>query len=140
MDFESWSSCLGHHGIGKINENGQRLLEFCTYHNLCITNSYFQTKPHHKVSWRYPRSGHWHQLDMILSRRADLRGILQTRTFHSADCDTDHSFVCCRVKVQTKTHHIAKPKGADPTKAAALLCALEESLSHLPQSCSAQQY
>ena len=30
-DHESWPSCLGQFGIGKINENGQRLLELCTY-------------------------------------------------------------------------------------------------------------
>ena len=50
-----------------MNENGQRLLELCTFHDLCITNS-FHTKPQHKVSWRHPRSKHWHQLDLILVR------------------------------------------------------------------------
>ena len=27
VDFESWPTCIGHFGTGKINENGQRLLE-----------------------------------------------------------------------------------------------------------------
>ena len=44
-DHDSWPSCLGQFGIGKMNENGQRLLELCTFHDLCITNSFFQTKP-----------------------------------------------------------------------------------------------
>ncbi|XP_067904697.1 uncharacterized protein [Heterodontus francisci] len=44
-DHDSWPSCLGRYGIGQMNENRQRLLELCTYHNLCITNSFFQTKP-----------------------------------------------------------------------------------------------
>ncbi|TWW59285.1 hypothetical protein D4764_06G0008150 [Takifugu flavidus] len=123
--------------------------ELCSYHNLCITNSYFQSKPHHKVSWRHPWSGHWHQLDLIITRRSDLRNVLQTRSFHSADCDTDHSLVCCKIKLQVKNFHRARPKGpprvdsskaADPTKAAAFLSVLEESIPRLPQCCSAQQY
>ena len=28
------------------NGNGLRLLEMCTFHDLCIANSYFQTRPH----------------------------------------------------------------------------------------------
>lgn len=148
-DHDSWPSCVGHHGIGKLNENGQRLLEFCTYHHLCITNTYFQSKPIHKVSWRHPRSGHWHQLDLIITRTSDLRSILQTRSLHSAVCDTDHSLVLCRVKLQAKNLYRSKPKGTpridnskttDPTKATAFLCALEDSLPDPPLSYSAQQY
>lgn len=52
-------------------------------------------------------------------------------------------------KLQARNIYIAEPKGAsnidgnktaDPTKAAAFLCALENSLPHLPQFCSGQQY
>ena len=44
-DLESLPTCIGRHGIGKMNDNGHRLLELCTWHNLCITNTFFQTKP-----------------------------------------------------------------------------------------------
>ena len=110
-DHESWPSCLGHQGIGKMNENGQRLLEFCTFHGLCITNSYFKTKPQHKVSWRHPRSKHWHQLDLILTRRSSLKNIRLTRSYQSADCDTDHSLVCCKMKIQPKKFHRSRQAG-----------------------------
>ena len=60
-DHNSWPRCIGHFGVGKLNENGQRLLELCTFHGLCITNTFFSTKPQHRVSWRHPRSKHWHQ-------------------------------------------------------------------------------
>eukprot|EP00105_Crassostrea_gigas_P003802 XP_011416773.1 PREDICTED: craniofacial development protein 2-like [Crassostrea gigas] len=53
-DNDSWPSCLGKFDVGKMNENGQRLLELCSYYNLCIANSFFMTKPQHKVSWRHP--------------------------------------------------------------------------------------
>ena len=65
-DHESWSTCLGQHGMGKINENGQRLLELCCHYELSITNTFFGNKPCHKVSWIHPRSGHWHQLGSVL--------------------------------------------------------------------------
>lgn len=67
-DHESWPDCLGYFGVGNMNENGQRLLELCSYYKLCITNTFFQTKPLHKVSWRHPRSKRWHQLDLIITR------------------------------------------------------------------------
>ncbi|KAM9365333.1 craniofacial development protein 2-like [Pholidichthys leucotaenia] len=96
-DHDSWPSCLGQFSVGKMNENGQRLL--CSYHELCIASSYFRTKPQHKVSWRHPRSKHWHQLDLILVRHAAIKNVLHTRSYHSADCDTDHSLVCCKIRL-----------------------------------------
>ena len=78
------------------------LLELCAFHNLCITNSFFKTKPQHKVSWRHPCSKHWHQLDLILVRHATIKNVLHTCSYHSADCDTDHSLVCCKIRLQPK--------------------------------------
>ncbi|CAG4979837.1 unnamed protein product [Colias eurytheme] len=58
-----------------------------------------------KVSWRHPRSGHWHQIDLILTKKKNLAEILHTRAFHSADCDTDHSLVVSRVAIIQKKIH-----------------------------------
>ncbi|XP_047476471.1 craniofacial development protein 2-like [Penaeus chinensis] len=103
-----YESCFGHFGIGKMNDNGQRLLELCTCHNLCVTNSFFRTKSQHKVSWRHPSSKHWHQLDHILVRRAALENVLHTRSNHSTDYDTDHSLVCCKIRLTPKRFHRSK--------------------------------
>ncbi|XP_047500203.1 uncharacterized protein LOC125046469 [Penaeus chinensis] len=110
-DYEAWPSCLGKLNVGKVNENGQRLLEFCTRFNLCVANSFFQTKPQNKVSWRHPRSKHWHQLDLVLVRRSNLNSIKVVRSYHSADCDTDHLLVCCKVKLFPKKMFFSKAKG-----------------------------
>jgi len=104
-DNEAWPTCLGHFGVGKCNDNGQRLLELCSYHELCVSNTFFSTKPHHRVSWMHPRSKHWHQLDLILTRRNHLASFLVTRSYHSADCDTDHSLVCSKLRLQPKKFH-----------------------------------
>ena len=34
-----------------------------------------------------------------------------TRSYHSADCDTDHSLVCCKIRMQPKKFHRTKTKG-----------------------------
>ena len=108
VDHYSWPTCLGQFGIGKMNENGQRLLELCCHHGLCVSNTFFNTKPQHRVSWWHPRAKHWHQLDLILTRRVDLSSIKITRSYQSADCDTDHSLVCSKVKLPVKSLHCTR--------------------------------
>ncbi|XP_047490913.1 uncharacterized protein LOC125040403 [Penaeus chinensis] len=110
-DHEAWLSCLGAYGRGKINDNGQRLLELCCYHGLCVTNTFFPCKEIHQVSWRHPRSRHWHQLDLVLTRRKDLASVLLTRSYHSADCDTDHSLVASKVRIAPRKIHHSKKSG-----------------------------
>ena len=110
-NHEIWPLALGHHGVGKMNENGQRLLEFCSFHGLCVTNTFFQNKTCHKVSWRHPRSKHWHQLDLILTRRRSINNVCNTRAFHSADCDTDHSMIAAIVKLKPKKVYRSKRIG-----------------------------
>ena len=41
VNHNSWPTCLGQFGIGKTNENGQRLLELCCHHGLCVSNTFF---------------------------------------------------------------------------------------------------
>ncbi|XP_069173909.1 uncharacterized protein [Procambarus clarkii] len=85
--------------------------EFCCRHDLCVTKSFFDTKPQHKVSWRHPRCKHWHQLFLVLTGCSNLRSVQLARSFQSADCDTDNSLVACKVKFQPRKIHRAKEEG-----------------------------
>ena len=96
-DHEAWPTCLGHHGMGKMNEMDRDFLS-----SAAITDCRPLNKPCHKVSWIHPRSGHWHQLDLVITRRDVLNNVLNSRSYHSADCDTDHSLICARVRMQRK--------------------------------------
>ena len=80
--------------LRKNEQNGQRLLELCSLRNLCITYTFFDGKPQHCVSWKPPRSHRWHQLDLLITRPRSLLNVLSIRSYHSADCNTDHVLVC----------------------------------------------
>ena len=101
-DREAWFDCLGPYGVGKMNDNGQRLLELCCNQGLCIGNTFFKGSLRRRVSWRHPRSGHWHQLDMIITRRSFIGSFLKVRSYHSADCDTDHAMVVGKLRLQPR--------------------------------------
>ena len=47
---------------------------------------------------------------LILVSRAAIKNVLHTGSYHSADCDTDHSLVCCKIRLQPKKFHWAKTK------------------------------
>ena len=121
-----------------MNENGQRLLELCCHYGLCITNSYFKCKELHKVSWRHPWCRHWHQLDLTITTRAGVSSALHTRSYDSADCDTDHSLVASKVRL--KIHH-GMTKGrtrintcgtSDPVRAQSIAVRLKENFAEQP--------
>ena len=102
-DADSWKGVLGKHGIGKRNDSGLLLLEFCTELQFTITNTLFQQKKSQKTTWMHPRSKHWHQLDFILVRQRDVHDVLHTRVMPSAECYTDHRLVRSKVKLRLKT-------------------------------------
>lgn len=74
-DVIAWRLVLGHFGIGNINDNGQRLLELCAAHGLCLPGSFSSGPIRSKVTWMHPRSKHWHQLDHIIVRRRQLNAV-----------------------------------------------------------------
>ena len=102
-DFELLKGVLGRHGIGNCSDIGRLLLEFCSEHQLVITNNLFQQKDRFKATWTHPRSKHWYLLDYVLTRQHDTRDALHTRVMSSADCYTDHRLVRCKVAFTFKS-------------------------------------
>ena len=92
-----------------MNANGQRLLELCCQRKLCITNTFFEGKSQYKATWCHPRSKRWHQLDYIISRRESLKNVINSQSYHSAECDTDHALVRCKIRLQPQPFHHSKP-------------------------------
>ncbi len=50
-DTSIWGEVLGRHGEEVCNENGKRLLQFSSEHNLWNSNTWFPHKRIHKFMW-----------------------------------------------------------------------------------------
>ena len=101
-DGAIWKDVLGQHGVGKLNENGLRLLTLCSEYRLVITNTLFQLKNKFKTSWQHPRSKHWHLLDYIIVRQADRKEVRVTRAMRGADCWTDHRMIRAKLTLELR--------------------------------------
>ena len=101
-DAEVWNGVIGANGVGNMNANGLRLLTLCTEHQLVITNTVFRMKNRYKTSWMHPRSKHWHLIDYVIVRRADLRHVRKTAAIRGAECSTDHRLIASDIAWQLR--------------------------------------
>uniref|UniRef100_H3AFC1 Reverse transcriptase domain-containing protein n=1 Tax=Latimeria chalumnae TaxID=7897 RepID=H3AFC1_LATCH len=109
-DWKHWGHIIGQHGTGSLNKNGQHVLEHCASCELIVSNTYFAGSNCSKITWRHPRSGHWHQLDLILIHCKNIHDVLHARSMHSADCNTDHALVRAKLQLHPKKIHHVKLK------------------------------
>lgn len=99
-DHERWRGTLGPHGIGQINQSGQRLLELAVQYNLRISNTFFQLKNHYKSTWQHPRSKTWHTIDYIITRKSNRSQMLRCKVMRGAECETDHKMIRATIKLK----------------------------------------
>ena len=70
-DNHKWPLVTGKHGIGLCNSNSELLLILCSEFELIVTNTMFKQKDERKTTWMHPRSGHWHMINFIITRKTD---------------------------------------------------------------------
>ena len=111
-DWKSWPNVIGKHGVGEMNSNGLRLLEFCTRFQLSIMGTMFQLKDSLKNTWQHLRSKHWHQLDHVLSNKVAKSYVTLTKVNRAANCFTDHKLLMskCLFSIKNKKRGTRLPK------------------------------
>ena len=84
-------------------------LEICASHHLGISNTFFQHQDSHAYTWykwgdQIIRS----QIDFIITRRKEIRNIMDTRVIPSENVSTDHKMVVATIRKETRRNRIGR--------------------------------
>ena len=88
----NWQGICGPFCNDDTNERGLRLLEFATFNDLVLANTFGHHKASRRWTWHSPNGQHHNQIDYILVRKRFRSGvnIARTRSFPGADIGNDH--------------------------------------------------
>ena len=93
---------MGKHGIGTINDNGERLADFCEENNLLIGGTLFQHKHIHKATWTSPDGTTKNQIDHVIINRRWRSSLQDVRAYRGADVASDHTLVLAVVSLKLR--------------------------------------
>ena len=92
--------CMGRHGLGKRNNEGQAVVDFAKRMELAITNTYFVKKPAQRVT--YNNGGHSSQVDHVTVRRRRSKEVVDTKVIVNESVAKQHRIVVGAIIIWTK--------------------------------------
>ena len=93
---------VGMFGLGKRNERGEKLTDFCRRNKFVVTNTLFQHHRRRRYTWKKPGDTGRYQIDYILVRQRYRNSVKNSRSYPGADADTDHNLVVMKINVMLK--------------------------------------
>nr|KAG5690854.1 hypothetical protein BaRGS_031206 [Batillaria attramentaria] len=103
-DNTGYEDTMGTHGLGQMNENGERFADFCALNQLVIGGSIFPHKRIHKATWRSPDHVTENQIDHICISRKFRRSWRDVRVMRGADVSSDHHLLATALRLRLKRH------------------------------------
>ncbi|CAF1656013.1 unnamed protein product, partial [Adineta ricciae] len=99
------NNVVGPHTTDHINENGQRLVDFCAANDLIITNTFFQYRSIHQTTWMHPGNKKWHTLDYTLVNRKFRSSVEDVRVHRAATgtIGTGHHLLVTKLKLHRES-------------------------------------
>ena len=99
---------VGPWGLGKLNERGNKLIEWCQMNNFTITNTWFQNHPRRQWTWKSPGDRTRNKIDFILIEKRFRNSVKTSKSIPGADCDSDHVPVMSKIQIKLKQRKKAK--------------------------------
>ena len=90
IDNTGYEDTMGTHGLGQVNENGERFADLCALNQLVIGGSIFPHKRIYKATWISPNHITENQIDHICISRKFRRSWRDVRVMGGADVSSDH--------------------------------------------------
>lgn len=105
----NWEAVMGTHGIGTMNDNGERFAEICGNHGLVIGGTLFRHLDIHKVTWVSPNGRTQNQIDHIAISGKWRSCLLDVRNRRGADVYSDHHLLTGLMRIKFSTHRRREP-------------------------------
>jgi exonuclease III len=112
-----WNSVVGdkaHHntvgpyGLGRSNQRGQMLIDFCERNGLVITSTWLKKSKRRLYTWKSPGDMSQYQLDYALVKQRFRNIVKDVQTMPGADIDSHHNLlvatICTRLKKIIRFH------------------------------------
>ncbi|BHF75255.1 hypothetical protein SprV_0501835100 [Sparganum proliferum] len=110
------SHLLGRFGLGSRCENGERLLNFADRNRLLVTNTCFQHRKKHLLTW-YSNDGHTaSKTDYILVSSRSRSWVHDSRSMRGAETGNAHGSDHVLVRTRLKVHLSSAPKMPRPRR------------------------
>ena len=99
--------CMGRHGMGKRNNEGQAAVDFAKTMELAITNTYFVKKPANRLT--YNSGGRSSLVDYIMVRRRMIKEVVDTKVIVGESVAKQLRIVVSAIIIRTKGRKAPKP-------------------------------
>jgi hypothetical protein len=104
-DNTGYEETMGKHGLGEMNNNGERFANLCAFNGLVIGGTVFPHKRIHKATWVSPDGNTENQIDHFCIARKYRRTMENVRVLRGADIGSDHHLLMAVLKLRLKRYH-----------------------------------